>query len=97
MILFIATPPSQRIQFLLGEDEDDDDHKTHDVFCEMEELFYKDDEMEWKETARYHFEFVFRAGSSYTWLLKYIYTVCQVCLEISRSWVQTPVGSFIRL
>ncbi|KAJ8320799.1 hypothetical protein KUTeg_002386 [Tegillarca granosa] len=48
-----ATPPSQRIQFLLGEDEDDDDHKTHDVFCEMEELFYKDDEMEWKETARW--------------------------------------------
>ncbi|CAL1544319.1 unnamed protein product [Lymnaea stagnalis] len=47
-----AAPPSQRVQFLLGE-EDDDDHRTHDIFCEMAELFPAGDEKEWKETARW--------------------------------------------
>ncbi|XP_059143264.1 sodium bicarbonate cotransporter 3-like isoform X2 [Physella acuta] len=47
-----AAPPSQRVQFLLGEEEDED-HRTHDIFCEMAELFPSGDEMEWKETARW--------------------------------------------
>ena len=42
-----------RIQFLLGEDEDDE-HVSHDLFCEMEELITVDGkEPQWKETARY--------------------------------------------
>ena len=54
MILFTAPHPSQHIQFLLGEEDDDEEHKSHDLFCEMGELFTQDDgEMEWKETARY--------------------------------------------
>ncbi|KAL8587703.1 hypothetical protein ACOMHN_020921 [Nucella lapillus] len=51
----IAAPPSQRVQFLLGEEEDED-HKTHDVFCEMAELFPSAEDpniKEWKETARW--------------------------------------------
>lgn len=50
-----AAPPSQRVQFLLGEEEDDD-HRTHDVFCEMAELFPSVEDpnvREWKETARW--------------------------------------------
>jgi hypothetical protein len=51
-----ATPPSQRVASILGreEDEDDEDHQTHEIFCEMEELRAagEDGEMEWRETAR---------------------------------------------
>ncbi|CAG5122764.1 unnamed protein product, partial [Candidula unifasciata] len=43
-------PPSQRVQFLLGEEEDEE-HKTHDIFCQMAELSSAGDEREWKETA----------------------------------------------
>ncbi|XP_052813813.1 sodium bicarbonate cotransporter 3-like isoform X3 [Mya arenaria] len=47
-----ATPPSQHVQFLLEED-DDEEHRTHDLFCELGELFTQDGEMQWKETARW--------------------------------------------
>lgn len=54
---FPATPPSQRVQFLLGREEleDDEDRQAHDMFCEMEELraVGEDGEKEWKETARF--------------------------------------------
>ncbi|XP_071744290.1 electroneutral sodium bicarbonate exchanger 1 isoform X43 [Lepeophtheirus salmonis] len=48
------TPPSQRVQFILGEDLDSNSHVPHPLFSELEELF-KDGEgqMEWKETARW--------------------------------------------
>lgn len=54
-LIFAATPPSQRVQFILGQEEDgDDSHEPHEVFCEMEELRRMGDEgeFEWKETAR---------------------------------------------
>ena len=47
-----VTHPAHRVQFLLGEEEDEE-HKSHDLFCEMEELFYNGDQIEWKESARY--------------------------------------------
>ncbi|XP_063410996.1 sodium bicarbonate cotransporter 3-like isoform X2 [Mytilus trossulus] len=48
-----TTPPRMRIQFLLGED-DDDEHTSHDLFCELEELITVDGkEPQWKETARW--------------------------------------------
>lgn len=50
------TPPSQRVQFILGgADDDDESHQSHDLFCEMEELRPggEDGELEWKETARW--------------------------------------------
>ncbi|XP_044727089.1 sodium-driven chloride bicarbonate exchanger isoform X2 [Chrysoperla carnea] len=49
----IFTPPSQRVQFILGEDIDDGTHESHPLFSEMEELVGDGDEMEWKETARW--------------------------------------------
>ncbi|CAH1788488.1 unnamed protein product, partial [Owenia fusiformis] len=50
-----STPPSERVQFLIGQDAANDEaHEAHDLFCEMEELhIYDDQEMEWKETARW--------------------------------------------
>lgn len=50
-----VTPPSQRVQFILGEDDDDDGtHLSHPIFSEMETLTEMEGgEMEWKETARY--------------------------------------------
>ncbi|NXW04132.1 S4A10 protein, partial [Fregetta grallaria] len=45
--------PSQRVQFILGT-EDDDEHIPHDLFTEMDELYFRDgEEYEWKETARW--------------------------------------------
>lgn len=50
-----VTPPSQRVQFILGEDDDDDGtHLSHPLFSEMETLTEMEGgEMEWKETARW--------------------------------------------
>ncbi|XP_066588803.1 electroneutral sodium bicarbonate exchanger 1 isoform X2 [Prorops nasuta] len=48
-----ATPPAQRVQFILGEELDNDAHESHPLFSEMEELVKDGDEMEWKETARW--------------------------------------------
>ncbi|CAG9768369.1 unnamed protein product [Ceutorhynchus assimilis] len=50
---FEGTPPSQRVQFILGEDMGDAKHESHPLFSEMEELFVDGDDMEWKETARW--------------------------------------------
>jgi hypothetical protein len=51
----VAIPPSARVQFILGEEgEDDGTHESHPLFSEMEELQYNTEggEAEWNETAR---------------------------------------------
>ncbi|XP_064079112.1 sodium bicarbonate cotransporter 3-like isoform X11 [Macrobrachium nipponense] len=50
-----VTPPSQRVQFILGEDDDGDGtHNSHPLFSEMETLTEMEGgELEWKETARW--------------------------------------------
>ncbi|XP_007669234.2 sodium bicarbonate cotransporter 3 isoform X4 [Ornithorhynchus anatinus] len=46
--------PSQRVQFILGTEDDDEEHIPHDLFTEMDELCFRDgEEYEWKETARW--------------------------------------------
>ena len=51
-------PPSQRVQFILGEEAVDGDEggalESHPLFSEMEELCFNHDagEAEWNETAR---------------------------------------------
>ncbi|XP_014248076.1 sodium bicarbonate cotransporter 3 isoform X2 [Cimex lectularius] len=48
------TPPAQRVQFILGEDADDNTHESHPLFSEMEELVMGEGDVpEWKETARW--------------------------------------------
>uniref|UniRef100_A0A8C5B344 Anion exchange protein n=1 Tax=Gadus morhua TaxID=8049 RepID=A0A8C5B344_GADMO len=46
--------PSQRVQFILGMDDDDEEHVPHDLFTELDELAFRDGQgQEWKETARW--------------------------------------------
>ncbi|KAJ7317767.1 hypothetical protein JRQ81_003929 [Phrynocephalus forsythii] len=45
--------PSQRVQFILGMEEDEE-HVPHDLFTEMDEICVKEgEEANWKETARW--------------------------------------------
>ncbi|XP_047739906.1 sodium bicarbonate cotransporter 3 [Hyalella azteca] len=46
--------PSTRVQFILGEEQDDgSSHAVHPIFSEMETLVTVDGQYEWKETARW--------------------------------------------
>ncbi|XP_040900856.1 sodium bicarbonate cotransporter 3-like isoform X1 [Toxotes jaculatrix] len=46
--------PSQRVQFILGTEDDDEEHIPHDLFTELDELAFRDGNVqEWKETARW--------------------------------------------
>uniref|UniRef100_A0A4W3JA15 Anion exchange protein n=1 Tax=Callorhinchus milii TaxID=7868 RepID=A0A4W3JA15_CALMI len=46
--------PSQRVQFILGIEDDDEEHVPHDLFTELDEICFRDGEdCEWKETARW--------------------------------------------
>lgn len=61
---FSLDNPSARVQFLLGDEdqeEDDEEHKPHDLFIELDELVTDGEkgneqgetvEQGWKETAR---------------------------------------------
>ena len=56
MFLFfkkIAIPPAQKVQFILGAENNDDHYKTHPIFSEMEVLDRNGTEVEWKEAARW--------------------------------------------
>nr|XP_056722981.1 electroneutral sodium bicarbonate exchanger 1 [Euleptes europaea] len=45
--------PSQRVQFILGMEEDEE-HVPHDLFTELDEICIREgDDAEWKETARW--------------------------------------------
>ncbi|CAL4062275.1 unnamed protein product [Meganyctiphanes norvegica] len=49
-----VTPPSQRVQFILGENAAGEDFDMHPLFSEMETLVeMAEGEFEWKETARW--------------------------------------------
>uniref|UniRef100_A0A8C5I7G2 Anion exchange protein n=1 Tax=Gouania willdenowi TaxID=441366 RepID=A0A8C5I7G2_GOUWI len=46
--------PSQRVQFLLGAEDDDEEHIPHDLFTEMDEICVREgDDSEWRESARW--------------------------------------------
>uniref|UniRef100_G3NFQ8 Anion exchange protein n=2 Tax=Gasterosteus aculeatus aculeatus TaxID=481459 RepID=G3NFQ8_GASAC len=49
-----ADTPSQRVQFILGTEDDDLEHVPHDLFTELDELSFRHGgATEWKETARW--------------------------------------------
>ncbi|XP_053204629.1 sodium-driven chloride bicarbonate exchanger-like isoform X3 [Panonychus citri] len=48
-----VTPPAERVQFILGEDDQDGTHESHPLFSELEELVSDGHESEWRETARW--------------------------------------------
>ncbi|KAL2081453.1 hypothetical protein ACEWY4_023306 [Coilia grayii] len=46
--------PSQRVQFLLGTEDDDEEHIPHDLFTQLDEICWREGEdTEWRETARW--------------------------------------------
>uniref|UniRef100_A0A8C9XG88 Anion exchange protein n=1 Tax=Sander lucioperca TaxID=283035 RepID=A0A8C9XG88_SANLU len=46
--------PSQRVQFILGTEDADEEHIPHDLFTELDEIAFRDgDFQEWKEMARW--------------------------------------------
>ncbi|KAM5280593.1 sodium-driven chloride bicarbonate exchanger isoform 5-T5 [Ctenodactylus gundi] len=46
--------PSQRVQFILGTEDDDGEHIPHDLFTELDEICWREGEdAEWRETARW--------------------------------------------
>uniref|UniRef100_A0A3B4ACZ4 Anion exchange protein n=1 Tax=Periophthalmus magnuspinnatus TaxID=409849 RepID=A0A3B4ACZ4_9GOBI len=46
--------PSQRVQFILGTEDDDLEHVPHDLFTELDELSFREgNATEWRETARW--------------------------------------------
>ncbi|XP_061573802.1 sodium bicarbonate cotransporter 3-like isoform X2 [Cololabis saira] len=46
--------PSQRVRFILGTEDEDEQHVPHHLFTELDELDFRDgDETEWRETARW--------------------------------------------
>uniref|UniRef100_A0A8C6MW98 Anion exchange protein n=1 Tax=Mus spicilegus TaxID=10103 RepID=A0A8C6MW98_MUSSI len=46
--------PSQRVQFILGTEDDDEEHLPHDLFTELDEICWREGEdAEWRETARW--------------------------------------------
>lgn len=50
----VSDTPSQRVQFILGTEDDDEEHMPHDLFTELDELFFRDGHVyEWRETARH--------------------------------------------
>ncbi|XP_061676926.1 sodium bicarbonate cotransporter 3-like isoform X4 [Syngnathoides biaculeatus] len=46
--------PSQRVQFILGMEDNNEEHVPHQLFSELDELAFRDGEvLEWKQTARW--------------------------------------------
>uniref|UniRef100_A0A670IW43 Anion exchange protein n=1 Tax=Podarcis muralis TaxID=64176 RepID=A0A670IW43_PODMU len=53
-LFFSLDTPSQRVQFILGTEDDDEEHIPHDLFTELDELCWREGEdAEWRETARW--------------------------------------------
>ena len=65
----LAEQPQQRVKFILG-DECDEEHVSHEVFTELEELTVGEDgeEQTWKEMARWEQGFLFFREVQCKWL-----------------------------
>lgn len=51
-LCLLPDTPSQRVQFILSTEEDEQ-HVPHDLFTELDEICVKErEDAEWKETAR---------------------------------------------
>uniref|UniRef100_A0A4W5KFU1 Anion exchange protein n=1 Tax=Hucho hucho TaxID=62062 RepID=A0A4W5KFU1_9TELE len=84
--------PSQRVQFLLGTEDDDEEHIPHDLFTELDEICLKDGEdTEWRETARWlKFEEDVEDGGE-RWSKPYVATLSLHSLFELRSCILTGI------
>ena len=83
IVHFLTFPdtPSQRVQFLLGAEDDDEEHIPHDLFTEMDEICVRDGEdAEWRESARYC-----QTAMSLTWHSQTFMT-CTALLKALMEW-----------
>ncbi|TNN84551.1 Sodium-driven chloride bicarbonate exchanger [Liparis tanakae] len=95
--------PSQRVQFLLGTEDDDEEHIPHDLFTEMDEICVRDGENpEWRESARWlKFEEDVEDGGE-RWSKPYVATLSLHSLFELRSCIinstelQSPLGDDLR-
>ncbi|KAB5532800.1 hypothetical protein PHYPO_G00124370 [Pangasianodon hypophthalmus] len=80
--------PSQRVQFILGTEDDDEEHIPHDLFTELDELHFLEGEMyEWKEMARWlKFEEDVEDGGE-RWSKPYVATLSLHSLFELRSYI----------
>uniref|UniRef100_A0A663N5B8 Anion exchange protein n=1 Tax=Athene cunicularia TaxID=194338 RepID=A0A663N5B8_ATHCN len=80
--------PSQRVQFILGTEEDEQ-HVPHDLFTELDEICVKEGEgATWKETARWlKFEEDVEDGGE-RWSKPYVGTVSLQSLFALRSYIR---------
>ncbi|XP_052473933.1 sodium bicarbonate cotransporter 3 isoform X9 [Carassius gibelio] len=80
--------PSQRVQFILGTEDDDEEHIPHDLFTELDELSFRDGQAyEWKETARWlKFEEDVEDGGE-RWSKPYVATLSLHSLFELRSYI----------
>ncbi|XP_075995211.1 sodium bicarbonate cotransporter 3-like isoform X3 [Genypterus blacodes] len=80
--------PSQRVQFILGTEDDDGEHASHDLFTELHELSFRDGSAtEWKETARWlKFEEDVEDGGE-RWSKPYVATLSLHSIFQLRNWI----------
>lgn len=70
-----ADTPAQRVQFLLGTEDGDEEHIPHALFTELDEICLREGEdAEWKETARY-------TASHMGWVWASVTPVCLTVLQ----------------
>ncbi|XP_024154210.1 sodium bicarbonate cotransporter 3 isoform X9 [Oryzias melastigma] len=81
--------PSQRVQFILGTEDEDLEHMPHDLFTELDELSFRDGSAtEWRETARWlKFEEDVEDGGE-RWSKPYVATLSLHSLFELRSCIQ---------
>uniref|UniRef100_A0A8C7Z238 Anion exchange protein n=1 Tax=Oryzias sinensis TaxID=183150 RepID=A0A8C7Z238_9TELE len=81
--------PSQRVQFILGTEDEDLEHMPHDLFTELDELSFRDGRAtEWRETARWlKFEEDVEDGGE-RWSKPYVATLSLHSLFELRSCIQ---------
>ena len=53
MSVISVDTPSQRVQFILGTEDDDEEHIPHDLFTELDEICWREGEdAEWRESRK---------------------------------------------
>lgn len=97
----VADTPAQRVQFLLGTEDGDEEHIPHALFTELDEICLREGEdAEWKETARYaaavgHMGWVWPAAAFFlccTWDFDPVSIWLQAIIKGLLLWRHTPRG-----
>ncbi|XP_072316406.1 sodium bicarbonate cotransporter 3-like isoform X2 [Eucyclogobius newberryi] len=86
----VQDTPSQRVHFILGTEDEDEDHNPHSLFIQLDEMFSRgrDKDGEWKEAARWlKFEEDVEDGGE-RWSKPHVSTLPLHSLNLLRSYIQ---------